>query len=720
MAFEAKTNKVNKNLERSGPFLNKKDLGAFGTLLLWLFSETRTKRQVIMMITSIKNLTAKNGTVFAVLYLKEAHRLFMKSLAGQPEKCETLIRVATRRGLPLIIPGSLRLLIESGDLVSIRLVGSILSIYRVLKVKANLKINTITDVFTGSSQTLPDWEVALALRWMKAKLKFVISKEADILPLNSAGPNSKISVLGSPLDAWAFKENPDLLSAFRTLAKTLGNSLDKLLQQEIDNLPNWFAYLKPEQKSLMRDRLKLGKLSEKIEAAGKVRLFAIADVWTQSLLKPLHDALFNCLRSLPTDGTFDQLAPIRRLFDKGLTKLYSFDLTAATDRLPIELQKQVLSCLISREFADAWATLLVGRPWYHKFVPYYYSVGQPMGALSSWAMLSMTHHLMVQVAARRVGWTTFFDDYAILGDDLVIGHPDVASSYLIIAKDLGVEINQNKSLISTIGVAEFAKRLIYSGTDLSPVPPRLIVRLIRNIRNLPSVVREMVDRGMLSQATLLIKDKTIKSRVLWEMIGPLGFLDREVLSPSFQKDDRELSRLELQDYCLAIRRVVNRKLTSLFFQRQNSTTMAISKLTTLVYDGLIPKLPGSVESYVKESLRKHPEDESEIYWAGFMLPEDIAWEEFKWNLDTPALQRVVQNTIEEVQRLNSSPPELLPEFEGELNPLNVSTYLRKGVDALDDFILAVPDLTIREDPKDQVSRRMEFYRELEAEMDRLF
>jgi hypothetical protein len=130
-------------------------------------------------------------------------------------------------------------------------------------------------------------------------------------------------------------------------------------------------------------------------------------------------------------------------------------------------------------------------------------------------MLSMTHHLMVQVAARRVGWTTFFDDYAILGDDLVIGHPEVASSYLIIAKDLGVEINQNKSLISTIGVAEFAKRLIYSGTDLSPVPPRLIVRLIRNIRNLPSVVREMVDRGMLSQATLLIKDKTIKSRQFW-------------------------------------------------------------------------------------------------------------------------------------------------------------------------------------------------------------
>jgi len=27
-----------------------------------------------------------------------------------------------------------------------------------------------------------------------------------------------------------------------------------------------------------------------------------------------------------------------------------------------------------------------------------YAVGQPMGALSSWAMLAITHHLIVQVA----------------------------------------------------------------------------------------------------------------------------------------------------------------------------------------------------------------------------------------------------------------------------------------------------------------------------------
>jgi hypothetical protein len=32
--------------------------------------------------------------------------------------------------------------------------------------------------------------------------------------------------------------------------------------------------------------------------------------------------------------------------------------------------------------------------------PYRYAVGQPMGALSSWAMLAVTHHLILQLAYR--------------------------------------------------------------------------------------------------------------------------------------------------------------------------------------------------------------------------------------------------------------------------------------------------------------------------------
>jgi hypothetical protein len=61
-------------------------------------------------------------------------------------------------------------------------------------------------------------------------------------------------------------------------------------------------------------------LGFKQEAAGKVRVFAMVDAWTQFLLGPLHSSLFKLLKTFPTDGTFDQLAPIRRLQSMGITR----------------------------------------------------------------------------------------------------------------------------------------------------------------------------------------------------------------------------------------------------------------------------------------------------------------------------------------------------------------------------------------------------------------
>ena len=56
-----------------------------------------------------------------------------------------------------------------------------------------------------------------------------------------------------------------------------------------------------------------------------------------------------------------------------------------------------------------------------------------MGALSSWASLALSHHVLVQIAVRRVGWK-YFDLYAIfyffqkkkMGDDIVIADKAVA------------------------------------------------------------------------------------------------------------------------------------------------------------------------------------------------------------------------------------------------------------------------------------------------------
>jgi hypothetical protein len=137
----------------------------------------------------------------------------------------------------------------------------------------------------------------------------------------------------------------------------------------------------------------IGQLSVKHEAAGKERVFALVDSWTQSVLSPLHQYLFKFLKSLPNDGTFDHYASVKRCISK--VKLsgcsYGYDLSAATDRLPVDVQVAVLSALIGPGFSAAWKHLLVNRDYHLSYregdipvsISLRYKVGQPMGALSS-------------------------------------------------------------------------------------------------------------------------------------------------------------------------------------------------------------------------------------------------------------------------------------------------------------------------------------------------
>lgn len=61
----------------------------------------------------------------------------------------------------------------------------------------------------------------------------------------------------------------------------------------------------------------------------------------------MHKELFNILSRIPSDGTFDQIKPLKRLLDQGFKKLYSFDLSAATDRLPVDIQVDILAELFN-------------------------------------------------------------------------------------------------------------------------------------------------------------------------------------------------------------------------------------------------------------------------------------------------------------------------------------------------------------------------------------
>jgi len=103
----------------------------------------------------------------------------------------------------------------------------------------------------------------------------------------------------------------------------------------------------------------------------------------------------------------------------------------------------------------------------------HYAVGQPMGAYSSWAMLALTHHMIVQSSSDSI-----ITNYAVLGDDVVV--PEKATRYLPIMEGLGVSISLAKSIISQEFI-EYAKRVLtLKGEDFSIIGPGLIMSAVRN------------------------------------------------------------------------------------------------------------------------------------------------------------------------------------------------------------------------------------------------
>lgn len=138
-----------------------------------------------------------------------------------------------------------------------------------------------------------------------------------------------------------------------------------------------------------------------------------------------------------------------------------------------------------------------------------YAVGQPMGAYSSFAMLTVTHHVIVRVAALKVGIKNF-SDYAILGDDIVICNDSVATEYLSLMHALGVDINLGKSVISK-DFAEFAKRWRGPEVEFTPFGPGLILRSIRNRFYVGRVISEAMKLTVVNSHSVIALIQNLNS-----------------------------------------------------------------------------------------------------------------------------------------------------------------------------------------------------------------
>lgn len=173
--------------------------------------------------------------------MKECLRLVQKQIANEPTQSLIEPRVATRRGLPLIIPGDLRLLIEAKDPKVIKLVLTVISVFRVMPAVPKLKLETITSPFTGSFKTTP--EIISVCEQLKSRFKLPSYFNMDkgpyvrwvpLLTLTTAGPNNTNQLLGYPLDALALSQDPDLLKTYTIFAMKTGcRDLVEKLHEEI-------------------------------------------------------------------------------------------------------------------------------------------------------------------------------------------------------------------------------------------------------------------------------------------------------------------------------------------------------------------------------------------------------------------------------------------------------------------------------------------------------
>jgi hypothetical protein len=93
---------------------------------------------------------------------------------------------------------------EKREPLMIRVVLTILSYFRVIKCRGQLKLNTITDPFKGISPELYPVEVSnIWTRFTPFLTKVRKEGQTGLLLLKTAGPNYRTSILGAPLDALA-------------------------------------------------------------------------------------------------------------------------------------------------------------------------------------------------------------------------------------------------------------------------------------------------------------------------------------------------------------------------------------------------------------------------------------------------------------------------------------------------------------------------------------
>lgn len=391
-------------------------------------------------------------------------------------------------GYPKILKNFKAHLIKD-NLDSKRAVLTILQLYKLVESKGEPSLRGIAAPYAGEShpEWLGDYERTLE--------KMFPSSERD-LRISQLKPGYHVSGKNGPNGPALSTVHIDRLAISGTSIESACQELALLtgFNQLHDDLQTPSATANVVHKngrSPCHSRIRI-----KYESGGKARPFAIVDFFSQSALKSIHAYCMNWLKNQPNDGTDSHDLAAQAV--KGWTsdpksELFSYDLTEATNRWPLFLQWLVVKQMFGHEIADSWKTIISDRDFIVADGPetIRFNCGQPLGALSSWAVFAISHHALTRSAAYRA-WkesgplrgrfipSKEFDKYRIIGDDITIRSRPIAKIYRSFLNDLAVDISIIKSVLPEqikdgTPTGELAKRMFKGGNEITPVPPDAVL-----------------------------------------------------------------------------------------------------------------------------------------------------------------------------------------------------------------------------------------------------
>jgi hypothetical protein len=206
-----------------------------------------------------------------------------------------------------------------------------------------------------------------------------------------------------------------------------------------------------------------------------LRDIAVPNRFIQNALVPAANRLYNLVRQLPKDATFDQDRFDTRIQNRvNNDNLYqgSVDLSKATDNLPFEWGDEIIIHLethfglspealrIRRIFDESTLTeaeekewefirsydlfeTIARAKWYDEGYLIQWKVGQPLGSLPSFAVLAITHNFLLESLGAYLGLA--HSPYVVLGDDVVIMNKKLRRRYIRELSSRGIPLSLHKS-----------------------------------------------------------------------------------------------------------------------------------------------------------------------------------------------------------------------------------------------------------------------------------